>query len=222
MNLTDEQVIKALECCSKSNSNEEYCEDCPFKDTTGAYCMDLNIKSALDLINRKDKALKLSAKEIVDLKIKVKQQKAENKDLFYKLEGIMHSVDKWLEGDELKQDEVNRAATMREKTLQIMEQQKAEIDKLNIAFDVCKKEYDDMFEIAKNQKAEIERLQKEGLQINEIFMDLVNKQKMEAIKEFAERLKEKRWDADTRAGYVQVVDVGDIDNLVKEMVGDAE
>ena len=77
MNLTDNEIIKALECCSKSNSNEEYCEDCPFKDTTSAYCIDLNIKSALDLINRKDKALKLSAKEIVDLKIKVKQQKAE-------------------------------------------------------------------------------------------------------------------------------------------------
>ena len=77
MNLTDNEIIKALECCSKSNSNEEYCEDCPFKDTTGAYCIDLNIKAALDLIKRKDKALKLSAKEIVDLKIKVKQQKAE-------------------------------------------------------------------------------------------------------------------------------------------------
>lgn len=28
----------------------------------------------------------------------------------------------------------------------------------------------------------------------------------------ADALKEKAWDADTRCGYVQVVDVGDIDN----------
>lgn len=45
--------------------------------------------------------------------------------------------------------------------------------------------------------------------------------KVEAIKEFAERLMEKSWDADTRVGYVQVVDVGDIEDLVKEMVGES-
>lgn len=46
---------------------------------------------------------------------------AEVERLEYILLGVMHSVDKWLEGDELEQDEVNRAATMREKTLQIIE-----------------------------------------------------------------------------------------------------
>ena len=56
---------------------------------------------------------------------------AENKDLFYKLEGVMHSVDKWLDGDELKQDEVNRAITMREKTLKIVENLQAENERLN-------------------------------------------------------------------------------------------
>lgn len=40
------------------------------------------------------------------------------------LRGVMHSVDKWLEGDELKQNEVDRAVTMREKTLQIVERLK--------------------------------------------------------------------------------------------------
>ena len=43
-------------------------------------------------------------------------------DLEYKLIGVMHSVDKWLECDELNQDEVNRAITMREKTLNIVEE----------------------------------------------------------------------------------------------------
>ena len=52
------------------------------------------------------------------------------KNLEYTLIGVMHSVDKWLEGDELNQHEVKRAIRMREKVLQIIEKQQAEIDKL--------------------------------------------------------------------------------------------
>lgn len=44
-----------------------------------------------------------------------------SKDLELKLIGVMHSVDKWLEEDELNDDEVNRAGTMREKVLKIIE-----------------------------------------------------------------------------------------------------
>lgn len=39
----------------------------------------------------------------------------------YIILGVMHSVDKWLDGKELDQDEVNRAVTMREKVLRIIE-----------------------------------------------------------------------------------------------------
>ena len=46
------------------------------------------------------------------------------------LQGVMWSVDKWLDGEELKQDEVNRAITMREKTLRIIEDAKSEIERL--------------------------------------------------------------------------------------------
>ena len=56
--------------------------------------------------------------------------KSEVDDLEYKLIGVMHSVDKWLEGDELEQDEVNRAITMREKTLRIVESAKSEVERL--------------------------------------------------------------------------------------------
>ena len=49
------------------------------------------------------------------------------KQLEYVLLGVMHSVDKWLDGDELEQDEVNRAATMREKTLRIVENARTEV-----------------------------------------------------------------------------------------------
>jgi hypothetical protein len=51
--------------------------------------------------------------------------KSEVERLEYTLTGVMHSVDKWLDGEELKQDEVNRAITMREKTLLIIENAKS-------------------------------------------------------------------------------------------------
>lgn len=50
-----------------------------------------------------------------------------NCELQYTLWGVMHSVDKWLDGDELKQPEVHRAATMREKVLQIIENLQAKL-----------------------------------------------------------------------------------------------
>ena len=52
-------------------------------------------------------------------------------ELEYILMGVMHSVDKFLEGDEFEQDEVNRAATMREKVLQIIEGRDARIRELD-------------------------------------------------------------------------------------------
>lgn len=58
------------------------------------------------------------------------RQKAENNDLLCKLTGVMHSVDKWLSVDELKQDEVVRAITMREKTLRIVEKLHEKIEEL--------------------------------------------------------------------------------------------
>ena len=41
-------------------------------------------------------------------------------DLELTLEGVMWNVDKWLDGDELNQDPVNRAITMREKILKLL------------------------------------------------------------------------------------------------------
>lgn len=58
----------------------------------------------------------------------ISRLKKDNNNLEYALLGVMHSVDKWLDGKELKQDEVNRAATMREKTLKITEELTAELE----------------------------------------------------------------------------------------------
>jgi len=59
---------------------------------------------------------------------RIEKQLEEN--LEYTLIGVMHFVDKWLEGDELTHHEVKRALIMREKVLQIIEEQQEEINKL--------------------------------------------------------------------------------------------
>lgn len=113
--MTDNEIIKALECCSTGETYAD-CEKngCPLYlgITMGCKYIDKEnqlYSDALDLINR---------------------QQAKIENLEYKLFGVMHFVDKWLDGAELEQDEVNRAATMREKTLQITEKQQAEIERL--------------------------------------------------------------------------------------------
>ena len=78
--------------------------------------------------------------------------RAEVDKLEYTLMGVMHSVDKWLDGDELKQDEVNRAITMREKTLRIVENARAEVADQKARADMCA-------EVIARQDKEIEKLQ---------------------------------------------------------------
>ena len=85
--------------------------------------------------------------------------------------------------------------------------------------------------LIKRQKAEIERLEKIEIVFDEIedtinplpfetdYDKAVKQAKAEAIKEFAERLKEKERPTFPLA---MVVDISEIDNLVKEMVGDTE
>ena len=102
--MTDEQIEKALECCTTWNGCRN---ECPY-DSKCDGIFDCATRLAQD-------ALAL-----------IKRQRAEIRRLEYTLLGVMHSVDKWLEGDELKQDEVNRAITMREKTLHIVESLQAE------------------------------------------------------------------------------------------------
>lgn len=99
--MTDNETKKALEEYIKENEFEYF-----HSNTMGEYRL---IKSALTIIN---------------------QLQAENERLEYNLLGVMHFVDKWLDDAELKQDEVNRASVMREKTLQIVENLQAEIERL--------------------------------------------------------------------------------------------
>ena len=163
--MTDKEIIKALECCCKSNS----CEGCPldyFTFSSSQCASELAIKS-LDLINR---------------------QKAENKRL---------------------EKEVNLVSIQFQDLQERYEEAQAEIDRLKEC-PKCVYEYD----------GEITEYCVQGPCPN---FKTVEQIKSEAVKEFAERLKEKFFETIRNYGLTKdVVEVCDIDNLVKEMVGDKE
>lgn len=99
------------------------------------------------------------------------------------------------------------------------------------------KEFDEKLVIQRGlidyQKAEIERLQKKVDELAEVLSDAIKirykEAKSEAIKEFAERLKQtitneiNTYYNSNGGGYYLAEDtIEDIDNLVKEMAGNAE
>lgn len=80
-------------------------------------------------------------------------------------------------------------------------------------------------DLINRQQAEVERLQKKVEELSEVLSDTIrirySEAKSEAIKEFAERLKEKQKQINITYNLdYDVVFVSEIDNLVKEMVGD--
>lgn len=87
---------------------------------------------------------------------------------------------------------------------------------------------EDALDLINRQKAEIDRLAntppKDPNDFCGVLCDfaesLMAKAKTEAIKEFAERLKKETTTAISCNTYTEVVRRNDIDNLVKEMVGD--
>ena len=105
--ITDEEIKSSLEVIATTRN----CNECKIRNCKWGTCncSQITANAALGIINR---------------------QQAKIENLEYKLLGVMHFVDKWLDGAELEQDEVNRAATMREKTLQITEKQQEEIERL--------------------------------------------------------------------------------------------
>lgn len=103
--------------------------------------------------------------------------------------------------------------------LDLINRQKAEIEKL-------KSKYGKLCEYAEKKEFELAEINADISWFRETkfsrLAPAIKEIKVEACKEFAEKLKEKRWDAECRVGYVQVVDVGDIDEVLKEMVGEEE
>ncbi len=106
--------------------------------------------------------------------------------------------------------------------LDIINRLQAENDKLAKDWSDITIEKDELFDIAEKQKAEIERLNKEIDRLSQIILYHPG-QMADAIKDFAERLKAKEAIHFCKCGepfvYTDLFN-GEIDNLVKEMVGD--
>lgn len=87
-----------------------------------------NFDKAADLAARLRETADSEGSKRADGLIRAAKEAAEMlENQAYIILGVMHSVDKWLDGKELEQDEVNRAATMREKTLRIIESRPKQI-----------------------------------------------------------------------------------------------
>ena len=79
-------------------------------------------------------------------------------------------------------------------------------------------------DLINRQKAEIERLRGSTIVNNIMESQRIKREaKAEAVKEFAEKLKEKSFQSFGNYGITRdVVEVCDIDNLLREMVGEEE
>lgn len=188
IDLTNEDIISSLKMIATTRN----CNECKIRNCKWGTCNceQITANAALDLI---------------------KCLQSENEDLFYKLTGVMHSVDKWLDGDELKQDEVNRAATMREKTLQIVENLQSENERLEKETKDKERAYNDEFCLRKEWKTKCQELLEEK-----------QTARSEAYKEFTEKLKEfmhNRFKALDEYEFEYITE-RDINNFIKEMVGE--
>lgn len=186
MNLTDNEIIKALECCRDCK-----CKDCPCYNKKTDGCKELDEQDILDLINRKDKVIKLSAKETVDLKIKVKEKQAE-------IERLTDKIDQQAE---------------------MMANLGVELTAMRSAANSYKLQYEKAQVVVERLENSLAIAKKELKRYTKPKQEVVN----EAIKAFAERLKE---EFKPDPNYEKAVNFtiklfrNFIDNLVKEMVGE--
>jgi hypothetical protein len=124
-----------------------------------------------------------------------------------------------------------------EVALDLINRQKAEIERLNTALDMAMKFHSEAADERDSANAEIERLETEYESVYEqaradILGNMadggtschwcIEQHKAEAIKEFEERLITQKTTAISCDLFEEVVRKSDIDNLVKEMVGDTE
>ncbi len=139
--LTDEQVIKALECCKSENGND--CEDCPCQNITyeqgNGGCCNALMESALDIINRlkaenekKSKAVVKAAQEVVDIKIELKSMRSAANSLkmhlkkYQDIESIINEF--WTGLEKLSMFKGKKKPTL-EELLEYIEQVKVEVYK---------------------------------------------------------------------------------------------
>lgn len=104
----------------------------------------------------------------------------------------------------------------------LINRQKADFESLESEFSAMRDTANLYKKENEKWKAKVETRTQEKLALGRIYTQKLKTVKYEAIKEIADKLKEKRWAAKWRAKYVQVVDVDDIDDTLKDMVGEEE
>lgn len=235
MNLTDNELKKIYELCS---SDDVVCDNnCPLIDETN--CTVCIAKTALDLINRKDAQITELTEENEDIKRIVGLM---NKRQYYRK--FVDEVFRKQKGKELtdpdfdyiyhlyfeQKAEIERLTNKLEQREEMMANLGVELTTMRGAANSYKMHYE-------KAQAEIEKLQKHNEMVlencrifnkgveeatNKRFLEAIDVVKTEAIKEFAERLKnEFVQEIRVYNGYASVKGISkNIDNLVKEMVGE--
>lgn len=194
--MTDKEIIKGLECCA-SESIED-CQVCPYMFDT-IYCEQMKLRAdALDLINRR-KA------EIEELKLIYEKERADRLYLSQQNKAIIAGQETLQKALAKKDREVERLTAEKEQLIKTFGECQAEATKALV-----------------DKDKEIERLKNNISAMAVTMRNCAKATRAEAIRAFAERLKEQYeiWDDDEC--YFDYVTTGQIDNLVKEMAGDTE
>ena len=207
--MTDKEIKKALECCKRDFSMRN-CLDCPYNKEKSANCMSFMIEDALDLINRQQAGIEeLKAKRLEDDKLL-------NDRVQDSVNSVSNANDKYVKAlERVFNDKVAELRTAN-KVIDRIEAEnislRAEIERLENEVIAKENEYNDMLDQRNSVEYNLELLKQEKSVV-----------RAEAIKEFAERLKDElsnlpRIHLDNYDYYVLGFDF--IDNLVKEMVGE--
>lgn len=212
--LTDAEIIKALKCCIIGD-----CQGCVYGETDQRHCKDDLMKNALDLINRleADKEALIAGQETLQKVLAEKNAEIE------KLTGNLKFVRGTVERQ--KADNERLKKLLDDKCDRCIEKERAE---------AIKEVADNLYRVFAGHSdyhgdtilTKIICL-KEGKPIQTAEPIDTSKNKSAAIKEFAERLRRKF--PIEPMGYSGIGSMysadgirSKIDNLVKEMVGDAE
>ena len=207
--MTDKEIIKALECCL--DGKEELCKECPLNEECYNDELDL-AELALDIINRQQEQLEAAANGQETLQKALAEKDREVAELNSDLKLLKNNH------EHLKtnfDETVEKNKRLRDKVIGLT----AEKDQLIKTFGECQAE---ATKALVDKDKEIERLKNNISAMAVTMRNCAKATRAEAIRAFAERLKEQYeiWDDDEC--YFDYVTTGQIDNLVKEMVGDTE
>lgn len=235
-NLNAEQVKKALELCYA----EATCSECPYQKICFEVSQWQIMKDALALINSQEQRIgELEAecnqwrsdweKNQKRWEIAYDELDKEKHDLELTLVGVMFSVDKWLDGKEFEQDEVNRAITMREKTLQIVEKLTDENERLraqNETLEINNKNFKyRIYELSRDNE-EWEHENKDLECDNDMLRESITEIKADTVRKMQDRLKAAAYKEARVYGTMRKIHTGvsadTIDQIAKEILGDAE